>query len=136
MMKASEILKVPLNNPELLFMRPTKLKQDFRTLAHIWHPDKPTGNHDVFEHISKLYENAVVKSDKGIWDNGAVISMSTVDGRLFRMPYKFKHEFDLGEYYVNDRTIVYLVRKKHKNYSITHFISKNRCSKQTALLKK
>lgn len=56
-LSASEILAKKL--PEALFgMDFSCVKSNFRRLATIWHPDKATGNLEVFQHLNSLLDDA------------------------------------------------------------------------------
>lgn len=115
-MNAKEILAVPIEHPELLFRDPHTIKQDYKKFAAVWHPDKRTGDSDVFAHINELHIHAESKTGSGAWDNGTVLSLITNTSKFFRMPYKFKYAFELGTYYVNTKSVLYLINKEHKAF--------------------
>jgi len=114
MMNKTEILDIPLNTPGTLFTDPTQIKERFRELAQTWHPDKPSGDTDVFAHITTLHELALSKMKEGVWDTGTMFTGTSIKGAKFKLPYKFKKDFELGTYYVNSTKLLYLIDKKHK----------------------
>jgi len=113
-MNKTDILGIPLNTPGTLFPDPTQIKEKFRKLAQIWHPDKPSGDTDVFSHINKLHYLAIAKMEEGLWDTGTMFTGTSIKGAKFKLPYKFKKDFELGTYYVNSTKVLYLIDKKHK----------------------
>jgi len=116
-MTAAEILKI--SRPEWLFTgTPEENKQKHRDLAKQWHPDvnKSADAEHVFQHISHLWEQAEKKIADGCWGFAGVIDLySYASDRALRLKYHTKHPFELGEFYIGDTSVVYVVDKEHKD---------------------
>jgi hypothetical protein len=110
-MNATSLLK--LNKPELLFSK-EDIKNQFRTLALKWHPDRC---HDprcseVFSHINNLYNSGLEKIKKGYWDTFGLLEIQSVEGKKYNVRYKVSIPFQLGVMYVGDMVVVYRVKKE------------------------
>ncbi len=94
-----------ITQPESLFSSASECKNEYRLLATMWHPDrnKDVKASQIFSHINSLYELAVEKFNKGTWTN-------------INFPFHRQFSFELGEAYIGDDHITYLVDVKHKEY--------------------
>lgn len=112
---AAEILAIPLTAPERLFTGDLTLaKQEYRQLLLFWHPDR---NHSpqakaVSEHINVLYDKAKEMLEKGIWFGSRLFE--TLAGKTFRLHYRRRIDFELGECYISPTTVVFAVEKLHQ----------------------
>lgn len=100
---AEAILRITL--PEQLFSSPEECKNDYRALAFVWHPDKNKSKDAtrVFAHINALYDQALDKIKKGLWVNLA-------------LPFKKQFKFELGEAFIGDDHVTYVVESRHSSY--------------------
>jgi hypothetical protein len=116
-MTATEILKI--TRPEWLFTgNPDENKQKHRDLAKEWHPDvnKDKDAEHVFQHISHLWEQAEKKLADGCWGFAGVLMLTAADkGRGIHMKYHAHRPFELGEFYIGDNAVLYVLDKEHEN---------------------
>ena len=112
-MTADEILSI--TNPESLFPFDA-LDKVYKELAKKWHPDvnKNPKSAEVFMHISTLHTVAVEKVRTGAWGFTGVIQFMDKTGMKYRMKYRYHEPFELGEMYVADRSLCYIVAEKNK----------------------
>ena len=113
-----------LTAPEILaFVKPEQLFTgdasiaaiEYRKLSGIWHPDRKPGFDSVFAQISTLYRKGVDQLKKGIWEIPGVFTFSNLVGKKFEVKYKKHHVFELGDMYIGDYTITYLINKDAKD---------------------
>lgn len=114
-MNADYIKSIPLETPGVLFKYQDSIKQAYKDLAKVWHPDKSTGDADVFAHITQLYNNALEMAKASHWDTGSTLALSTTKGTKYSMRYKYKQEFELGTYFVSDTVITYMIRQEYSS---------------------
>lgn len=113
---ASEILAIPLDQPERLFERDaakiTKLRRD---LSKIWHTDKNTDPQaaDVFHHINELADAAKKKLESGVWSVDGRLELQSSAGKTVKIKYHKQHDFELGEFYISGKMVTYVVRGAH-----------------------
>lgn len=114
--KANQILGT--HKPELLYSNSlSQAKQEYRTLAALWHPDKSNSaeSRDVFERIVQLYNNAKYKIETSRWDEPYQKLDEEESGkRLFLTGRKLKtidylsiRQFELGTMYIGDHTVCF-----------------------------
>ncbi len=118
MRTAGELLAI--SKPEKLFPNdPAEAKKCYHDLAKEWHPDAHKHNNkeseNVFQHISVLYERALQKFEEGGWDADGVLLVHSKSGTGWMLKYLVHHKFALGDCYVGDNSIVYLLEAKHKS---------------------
>lgn len=112
---ATELLKI--QRPEGLFLpKVTEIKKKHRELAKEWHPDV-NGNPAagvVFQHLTYLYEKALDKLAFDYWGFEGLMKFRSKKGAGWDLKYRARHRFELGEFYVADNVVVYLIEGKHK----------------------
>jgi hypothetical protein len=115
MVTGAEILKI--NKPEDLFSdgNETVIKEEYKAFARRFHPDKRGGDNTIFTHINTLKDKAFELLNKGIWTKNGTHVFETVDGSAFRIKYRFRGDFDLGEMYITDTKVIYFIEKKYKS---------------------
>jgi hypothetical protein len=115
-MEAQQILDI--KRAEDLFSGDIEaVKKKHRDLAKEWHPDKNKSKKAdaVFQKVSFLYEEALKKIEEGCWGYAGRALLYNKKGKGgWSLNYHIKHAFELGEYYVGDHSVVYLVDKEHK----------------------
>ena len=82
-------------------------KLKYKELAKKWHPDVNGGNEDVFNHITKLYNEAISDIKKGTFKASNYIEIKTLD-KTIQMHYLACLDFDFGKYYICNNNIVYI----------------------------
>lgn len=121
MTEAEKILSIPDNQPERLFKQRDNLKAEYLLLLKVWHPDL---NHDpkagdVTAHLQKLYEKAQEKAAAKIWDTPGLLSLTGTDGRIRNIKYRKKYDFELGEMYVGDSILTFVIQRAHENLTLS-----------------
>lgn len=100
--------------PEKLFTSPADAKKEYRKLSMRWHPDRE-GDDEVFKHVKALYEEAEKKIAAGSWKVPGVERVNTKDGRSFEIRYKKHHVFELGDMYVTDTVVAYMIKNEYSD---------------------
>ena len=115
-LSAEMLLAIPPAEPERVFSGdPETARQEFRTLASIWHPDRcprPEAT-KVFQHLSRLYDAALGKLRDGIWQTPGRLWLRATDGAEFHVRYHREREFELGRLFVGDGIVTTLVDRAH-----------------------
>jgi hypothetical protein len=120
-MTASELLGI--SRPEDLFPGdPVKLKVKYRELAKQWHPDAG-GNTAVFAHITSLYDSALDRLSKGVWEGSAVLTYEDATGGLHTFTIRASAPFELGQSLVGDDHVLYLIDPEHLSI-VFHLINR------------
>jgi len=115
---AEALLAIPLTEPERLFTTHEKqIRQEFRALASAWHPDRcaQTRATEVFQHLSRLYEAAMRKLRDGTWKIPGLLTLQTSDGTTFRIRYHRERRFELGQMFIGDQIVAYLIGREHSD---------------------
>lgn len=95
-----------------------RAKQQWRELAKEWHPDRNEGNpraSEVFAHVNSLYDAAVERLAKGLWEAEGLLKLKTKSGSALSVTYFRKLSFELGQMYVGEDHVTYLVDKDHRD---------------------
>src|ERR1035437_3968236 len=108
---AAEIIAV--TKPEQLYTGDAVIAEiEYRKLSRIWHPDrKPLGSDTVFAQISTLYHKGMEKLKAGTWETPGLFIYTDLKGKKNEIKYKKHHVFELGDMYIGDYTITYLIHK-------------------------
>jgi hypothetical protein len=103
--------------PEVLFTTPdiTVVHKEFLKLAAKWHPDicKDPKASDVLAHLNVLKQRAEEKLAKGFWQAPNLLTLKLNDGKHkpnLQVKYKKHHSFELGDFYICDNSVVYLLK--------------------------
>ena len=115
-LSAELLLTIPLSAPERLFTGDeAQARQEFRTLVSNWHPDRcrQAEANEVFQHINRLYDAAVQKMQKGVWQTTDLLSLRASNGTRYEISYRREHEFELGRLFIGTETVTWLVGKEH-----------------------
>ena len=107
---AIEILAV--TKPEQMYSRDeTVATIEYRKLSRIWHPDRKPGFDNVFAQVSTLYHKGVEKLKAGTWETPGLFTFTDTKDKKFEVRYKKHHVFELGDMYIGDYTITYMIHK-------------------------
>ena len=107
---AVEILAV--TKPEQMFSRDEIVAAiEYRKLSGLWHPDRKPGSDSVFAQISTLYHKGIEKIKTGTWETPGLFTFTDIKGKKFEVRYKKHHVFELGDMYIGDYTITYMIHK-------------------------
>lgn len=111
---ATQILSI--NRPEKLFSGPDSLQEEYRALARLWHPDHNVGvDQAVIAKISELYELGQKKAKEDAWEVIGVTTIETKDKKKYKIRYHVHRKFELGEMYICDSVLVFLIEKSFKD---------------------
>ena len=119
MKSADEILA--FTEPEQAYTGdPFKAEKELHHYKIEWHPDrnKDPRATEVLLHLTNLYDKAVHKLKSGIWnqDDSTLLLRDLKDIlKPFKISYYKKHLFELGEIYIGESHVTYLVRREHKD---------------------
>lgn len=113
MLDKEALLAVPLSSPEQVFsFDASKAKQEYRAYAKQFHPDHSGGDTAAFQHVKALYEAAIAKAARGEWDDG-IFRFRTLTGKNFEFKYLSRRTFELGEFFVGRKTLMYVLDKSN-----------------------
>lgn len=108
-MTGEEILKI--THPGDLFPNDEKkCKHLYKELSKKFHPDinKAKNAEDVFQHLSSLYNQAIKDIANNIWTKTNFIRLNTDSDKKLDISYKYRQQFELGEYFVCSNVIIYV----------------------------
>lgn len=118
-LSAAQILAIPADQPERLFTNNAdEIKSLFRQLAKKWHPDRNPGDKqagEAFARLASLKAKADEKLEAGIWEEPGVVRLQQKSGKTATIHYLKKHDFELGQFYICDGQIAYVVRPEFKD---------------------
>lgn len=116
---ADALLAITDSEPEKLFTTANadQVKKEYRQLAKLWHydlhPDNPKAN-EVMQRIQALYEKANDKITRNNWEIPNLFRFETTDHKKFQIRYLKKQPFELGDMYVADASVTYVLNKNDK----------------------
>lgn len=111
-----KLLSIPTDEPERLFAQ-DKLTSQYRALVKRWHPDV---NPDpdaatVLIHLHHLYENGRAKLAAGTWAAPNARVFLSKDDRKIKIHYRRRKAFELGEVFVADTVVTYIVQNEYRD---------------------
>lgn len=109
---ADSILAIPKDEPERLFSGALGIKDEYRQLAKLWHPDHNPGDPRapaVFSHLNLLHEAGQEKLRRGSWSPPGQLLVTDVDGKYWRLNYYKRRPFELGEIFYGRRAVGFLL---------------------------
>ena len=111
---AEDILKIKPDHPEKLFTY-NNYVAEARALRKKWHPDtcKHKDADAVTARINVLLQEAEHKISNNTWSENASFKFSA-NGTKFQMKYKKHHEFELGDMYIGDSKVIYVIKEDYK----------------------
>jgi hypothetical protein len=113
---ASDILAIPIDEPERLFSNPHNASAEYHQLAKEWHPDRNKAGDAVFTHLTALWAVAKEKIRKGEWIYPGILTLnSQVSGLPAKFHYIRKEKFELGECYFGKTFLAYAVDPDYKD---------------------
>lgn len=96
----------------------TQIKKLYKELAKKYHPDvfkSPTAAED-FSKINDLYNEALKKIEKGIWNEKDVLYLESVNNKKYKLKYLRKCNFELGCFYIGRKHLIYVIDRKNKKF--------------------
>lgn len=103
-----------LTGEEILAIQPTRAGLLFsghnagdvyRNLAKRWHPDRPKGDAQVFQHIHSLHKEM----------QGRRLVFRAKSGKMHELLFRRRHKFELGEVFVGINIVAFYVEKKYED---------------------
>lgn len=83
-------------------------KAKYLQLAQKHHPDHG-GDPDVFAHLAEMYRKALAQLQAGTFAGKATFLFEAHDGKKFEIQYLTSKPFELGQMYVGDHHVTYIV---------------------------
>ena len=109
-----------VKEPALLFTGDLIIiKKEYRELATMYHPDKNKSEHaeEIFKNITELYNKGVDNLNKGIWVIPGIIELTDkFKDTKYKIHYKKHHEFELGDMYINDNHVAYIIEEQYEDF--------------------
>lgn len=96
----------------------TKIVTKYKMMCKKVHPDvcgDPRAA-DAFARLTALYNQAIEANEKGIWEKPNYKEFKTTGGKTLQISYQYHCVFELGEYYVCKRNIIYAFDFSKKKY--------------------
>jgi len=122
MKKYSEREILTITNPCVLYPNDLdEAKEIYKRLAFLFHPDKnpdSLSGGKAFAHIKNLYDEVLVLIEKGSWEIPGVLEFTDELKRKYKLIYKKKHAFELGQMYINNSLVAYNVEAKYQTLFI------------------
>lgn len=108
-MNATDILKLPLDRPDLLFQR-KDVEGQYRKLAAQLHPDRG-GDAAAFAHMAALRQVADEMNTTGHWPG--VFEFESEHSGIRTFSYKSKHTAEHGSMYVGQGRVIFEVNSEY-----------------------
>lgn len=117
MLSAEQILRAKTCE-EIFVNNKEETKSIYRELAKRFHPDiyKGLNAEDNFAKINTFYEDALLKIEKGIWDEKDIVILESKLGKKYKLKYLKECHFELGRFYIGRKHLIYVLEQKNKKY--------------------
>jgi hypothetical protein len=103
------------SSPEELFTPDfTIAKKEYRMLMRRFHPDLG-GDADKAATVQTLYAEALRKLAEDDWQLPGLLQLRSIDGRRYEMPYVRRHAFDLGDMYIGERNVAFVLPESNED---------------------
>lgn len=114
---SESILAIPDGEPERLFKNKDRVKSEYFDLLKFWHPDRNPAAEaaEVSLRINLLYKEALKKIENNIWNPPGMLILSGTDGKTRTIKYVAKRSFELGEVFLGDKLLSYVIPRTHEN---------------------
>ena len=105
-----------------------QLPLEYRRMCKLIHPDvcsDPRAT-DAFAKLQNMYKEAVAALGSGMWEATNYVEFKTVAGKTLQLKYMYHGVFEIGEYFVCSKHIVYLFdfsKKKYYNNYNSYFMN-------------
>lgn len=111
---AEQILKIPKTKPEKLFTYDDYVNE-VKVLRKKWHPDvcDHKDADKIAAHINILFDEAKKKIADNTWSTNAVFVFAA-NGTVYQMKYKKHHPFELGDMYIGNTKVIYVIKDDYK----------------------
>jgi hypothetical protein len=92
------------------------LREEFLALAKRWHPDRGNGSAAAalaFDRVTTLHRLAQRRLAAGTWVPPQTLRIDTGAGGSFLLPFKRRHDFELGAMAIAVDRVAFLVDREH-----------------------
>lgn len=115
--EADRILAIPVDRPDKLFNKNVFIIE-CRRLLQSWHPDfcRESYASAVFAHITKIKNSAQKRIKDDTWPGDSTIKFTTKYDKTFKFKYKRTKPFELGEYFIGDNYLMYVVKPEFEKF--------------------
>lgn len=118
-MDREEILKI--SKPGDLFTQDESgCKYQYRKFAKYFHPDGTNSDEEVFEHITKLYNEALSLLEKKEWKKSNYLELKSDNGKTLQICYLTQIIFELGSAYVCRNHVIYVLDSNKEKYYLNY----------------
>lgn len=118
MYSIDEILK--MKHPHELYTgEKDAAKQEHINYLKKFHPDLHNGGDEykeVTSIINELYSDAIKLMENGNWVEDGIIRITSSDGQKYSMKFNKEYSFELGKYYIGNKSILYLIDKANSDF--------------------
>ena len=114
----NKILKDGVKVGDIFPNDPVEAKKVYRDLIKQYHPDNcydPRAS-DAIQALQSLYAQAEKMFVDGTWEKSNYIEIKTTSGKRLQVNYQYHCVFELGEYFVCNKNIIYLFDFNKKKY--------------------
>jgi hypothetical protein len=97
----------------------TIIKREYNDLCKIWHPDKNNNSkesNDVMARINFLYNKAQSLIENNKWESSTFINIANISGKVYKIKFIIEKPFELGNVYICQNSVVYIINKEHKSF--------------------
>lgn len=95
------------------------IKKEHKELLKKFHPDF-NNNEEKYNNactvINQLYAQGLKDIEEGNWYESGVINFIGKDNKKYSMKYKIDYPFELGQYYIGNNSILFLINEDKKKY--------------------
>lgn len=94
-------------------------KKEHVNFLKIFHPDLHESSEKYKEATSKineLYSEAIKILESGNWIEDKMIKITSSYGQKYSMEFNISYSFELGNYYIGNKSILYLIEKTHLDF--------------------
>jgi hypothetical protein len=108
-----------ITQPENLFTNDLDTAtSEYHALSRRWHPDANPGidTSNVFIHIKALYDTATGKIGTVYWNSYHRLILTKKDGSGLSRKFHSRHTFELGDCYVGDVAVTYVIKHDFELY--------------------
>lgn len=94
-----------------------EIKKTYVDLMKVYNPNLNGQKKEYIEitkKIDELYKKAEENEIKGIWNKPGFIKLKCIDEKYYSMKFRISHSFELGDMYIGNDSILYLMNEKYE----------------------
>lgn len=114
----NEILKEDIKVGDIFPNNPKEAKKVYKELIKQYHPDncKDLQATEIIQKIQMLYTRAEELFQNNLWEKTNYIKFISTTGKQIFIHYQYHHVFELGEYFVCNKNVIYSFDFSKKKY--------------------